>query len=75
MFTMNLNKHATTESELARIDEYLRYHCPVAHGFKIGGMYTALMLDTASPLRMRHLAQLHVRHGVVHPNDTRHLRE
>ena len=75
MFTMNLNKHATTESELARIDEYLRCHCPAAHGFKIGGMYTDLMLDTASPQRMRHLAQLHVRHGVVHPNDTRHLRE
>ena len=75
MFTMNLNKHATTKSELARIDEYLRCHCPVVHGFKIGGMYTDLMLDTASPQRMRHLAQLHVRHGVVHPNDTRHLRE
>ena len=75
MFTMNLNRHGTTESELARIDEYIRGHCPVAHGFKIGGMYTDLMLNTAGLQRMRHLAQLHDRHMLVHPNDSRHVRE
>ena len=75
MFTMNLNRHGTTESELARVDEYVRGHCPVAHGFKIGGMYTDLMLDTAGPKRMRHLAQLHERHRLVYPNDSRHVRE
>ncbi|MBI4531566.1 MAG: phytanoyl-CoA dioxygenase family protein [Candidatus Latescibacteria bacterium] len=71
MFTMNLIRHGQTESELARVDGYLRHHCPVAHGFKIGGMYTDLMLDTAGPERLRHLAQLHERHALVHPNDTR----
>ena len=71
MFTMNLNKHGETAEELARVDEYLRRHCPVAHGFKIGGMYTDQMLDTASPERLRHLSQLHERHALVHPNDTR----
>ncbi len=71
MFTMNLIKHGKTEEELAGVDGYLRHHCPVAHGFKIGGMYTDIMLDTASPERLRHLAQLHERHALVHPNDTR----
>lgn len=75
MFTMNLNRYGTTESELARIDEYVRGHCPVAHGFKIGGMYTDLMLNTAGPQRMGHLAQLHDRHGLVYPNDSRNLRK
>ena len=73
MFTMNLIKHGKTDEELARVDEYLRYHCPVAHGFKIGGMYTDLMLDTATSDRLRHLGQLHERHALVHPQDT-HLR-
>lgn len=71
MFTMNLIKHGKTEEELARVDTYLSHHCPVAHGFKIGGMYTDLMLDTATAPRLRHLAQLHERHALVHPNDTR----
>ncbi|MCZ6680946.1 MAG: phytanoyl-CoA dioxygenase family protein [Candidatus Poribacteria bacterium] len=71
MFTMNLIKHGKTEPELARVDEYLRRHCPVAHGFKIGGMYTDLMLDTATPDRLHLLAQLHERHALVHPQDTR----
>ncbi len=70
MFTMNLIKHGKTEEELARVDGYLRSHCPVAHGFKIGGMYTDLMLDTADSERLRHLAQLHERHALVHPQDT-----
>ena len=71
MFAMNLIKNGKTDEELARVDEYLRHHCPVAHGFKIGGMYTDLMLDTASADRLRHLGQLHERHALVHPDDTR----
>ena len=70
MFTMNLIKQGVTEEGIARVDQYLRHHCPVAHGFKIGGMYTELMLETASPERLRHLAQLHERHALVHPHDT-----
>jgi hypothetical protein len=71
MFTMNLIKQGKTGEELARVDQYLRHHCPVAHGFKIGGMYTDLMLDTADDKRLAHLAQLHERHAIVHPLDTR----
>lgn len=71
MFTMNLMKHGHTPEGIAQVDQYLKHHCPVAHGFKIGGMYTDLMLDTAGPGRLRHLAQCHERHAAVHPNDTR----
>jgi hypothetical protein len=71
MFTMNLIKKGHTPEEIAQVDGYLKHHCPVAHGFKIGGMYTDLMLDTASPGRRRHLAQCHERHALVHPDDTR----
>ena len=71
MFTMNMTKHGETPEELDRIDHYLKYHCPVAHGFKIGGMYTDLMFDTADAARMTHLTQLQARHALVHPEDTR----
>ena len=71
MFTMNLHKRATTPDELERVDGYLRSHCPVAHGFKIGHMYTDIMLDTAGPERLVHLEQLFERHAVVHPDDTK----
>lgn len=71
MFTMNLIKHGRTAEELARVDGYVRHHSPTAHGFKIGGMYTDIMLDTARPERLRHLTQLHERHALVFPDDTR----
>jgi len=70
MFTMNLHKRGKTAEELAWVDEYLQHHCPVAHGFKIGGMYTDAMLDTAPPGRLVHLQQLFERHALVHPEDT-----
>lgn len=70
MFTMNLTKRAKTDAEIERIDNYLKHHCPVAHGFKIGGMYTETMLATANTDRLTHLKQMHERHGLVHPNDT-----
>ncbi|MFT5090596.1 MAG: hypothetical protein ACI906_001495 [Candidatus Latescibacterota bacterium] len=70
MFTMNLHKRGKTAEELARVDEYLQHHCPVAHGFKIGGMYTDIMLDTAPVQRLVHLEQLFERHALVHPDDT-----
>ena len=73
MFTMNLIKHGKTEEEIERVDRYIRHHSPTAHGFKIGGMYTDLMLDLASSERLRHLAQMHQRHPFVFPNDTRPL--
>jgi|TARA_B110000495_G_C22988716_1_gene581965 hypothetical protein len=67
---MNLHKRGKTAEELARVDEYLQHHCPVAHGFKIGGMYTDIMLDTAPVQRLVHLEQLFERHALVHPDDT-----
>ena len=70
MFTMNLHKHGHTEEEVARVDEYIKNHCPIAHGFKIGGMYTDTILDTAPAERLKHLEQCHERHALVHPNDT-----
>lgn len=70
MFTMNLHKRGKTAEELQRVDHYLQHHCPVAHGYKIGGMYTDTMLDTAPPERLVHLEQLFARHAQVHPNDT-----
>ena len=70
MFTMNLHKRGKTAAELERVDEYLQHHCPVAHGFKIGGMYTDLILDTAPPERLVHLEQLFTRHAQVHPEGT-----
>ena len=70
MFTMNLHKHGHTEEEVARVDGYIKAHCPVVHGFKIGGMYTDIILDTAPPERLKHLEQCHERHALVHPNDT-----
>jgi hypothetical protein len=71
MFTMNMIKHGQTPEEIGLVDGYLRHHCPVAHGFKIGGMYTDLMLDTAGPERLVHLQQLFERHALVHPDGTR----
>ena len=70
MFTMNLHKRGKTAEELEWVDEYLQHHCPVAHGFKIGGMYTDLILDTAPPERLVHLEQLYTRHAQVHPEGT-----
>ena len=67
---MNLHKRGKTPEQLARVDEYLKHHCPVAHGFKIGGMYTDTMLDTAPAGRLVHLQQLFERHALVHPKDT-----
>eukprot|EP01051_Picozoa_sp_SAG22_P020332 SAG22_NODE_4069_length_1397_cov_6.004622_2_plen_49_part_01 len=34
---MNLLRNAKTADELARVDRYIKAHCPVTHGFKIGG--------------------------------------
>ena len=70
MFTMNLHKRGNTVEELERIDGYLKHHCPVAHGYQIGGMYTDLILDTAPVGRLVHLQQLFERHGLVHPEGT-----
>jgi hypothetical protein len=70
MFTMNLTKRAKTDEELERVDTYLKHHCPVAHGFKIGGMYTETMLATANARRVTHLEQMHQRHALVHPDGT-----
>lgn len=70
MFTMNLHKRGVTPEVIERVDGYLSHHCPVAHGFKIGHMYTDIMLDTASPERLVHLKQLFERHAMVHPDDT-----
>lgn len=71
MFTMNLHKRGKTPEEIERVDTYLKHHCPVAHGFKIGHMYTDIMLDTAGPGRLVHLEQAFERHALVHPIDTK----
>ena len=67
--SLNLTKGGKTVAEIARIDQYLTTNCPAAHGFKIGGMYTDLTIDTATPERLKHMTQFHERHAVVHPND------
>ena len=36
MFTMNLVKQAHNDEDLARVDRYIKSHCPVTHGFMIG---------------------------------------
>ncbi len=70
MFAMNLHKRGKTPEGIERVDTYLKHHCPVAHGFKIGHMYTDIMLDPAGPGRLVHLEQPFERHAVVHPADT-----
>ncbi len=82
-FSMNLHKRGETDAELARIDEYLSHHGTIPRGIRIGGkftglepgsmyadfsMYTDLMIDTATPERLRHLSQLHERAALVHPH-------
>ena len=82
-FSMNLHKRGKTDAELARIDQYLSHHGTIPRGIRIGGkftglkpgsmyadfgMYTDLMIDTATPERLRHLSQLHHRVALVHPN-------
>lgn len=81
-FSMNLHKRGKTDAELARIDQYLGHHGTIPRGIRIGGkftglkpgsmysdfsMYTDLMIDTATPERLRHLSQLHYRAAHVHP--------
>ncbi len=81
-FSMNLHKRGKTDAELARIDQYLGHHGTIPRGIRIGGkftglkpgsmytdfsMYTDLMIDTATPERLRHLSQLHHRVADVHP--------
>eukprot|EP01045_Picozoa_sp_COSAG04_P043158 COSAG04_NODE_14007_length_584_cov_0.600000_1_plen_184_part_10 len=51
MFTMNMIRGAKTDEEMERVDGYLKAHCPVAHGYQIGGMYAAPIMETASPER------------------------
>jgi ectoine hydroxylase-related dioxygenase (phytanoyl-CoA dioxygenase family) len=55
MFTMNMTRGARTAEELELVRGYLRHHCPVAHGYQIGGMYAAPLVDGAPPGRLRHL--------------------
>ena len=35
---MNMIRGAKTDEEMERVDGYLKAHCPVAHGYQIGGM-------------------------------------
>ena len=82
-FSMNLHKRGKTDADLKRIDEYLSHHGTIPRGIRIGGkftglepgsmyadfsMYTDLMIDTATPVRLRHLSQLHERAALVHPH-------
>ncbi len=82
-FSMNLHKRGKTDADLARIDQYLSHHGTIPRGIRIGGkftglgpgsmyadfsMYTDLMIDSATPERLRHLSQLHERAALVHPH-------
>ena len=67
---MNMVRNGHSAGEIERLDGYLKSHCPVAHGYKIGGMYAPPMIETASAERLVHLRQLHARHAVVWPDDT-----
>ena len=51
MFTMNMTRGARTAEGL----ELVRGYCPVAHGYQIGGVYAAPLVDGAPPGRLRHL--------------------
>ena len=70
MFTMNMIRGAKTDEEMERVDGYLKAHCPVAHGYQIGGMYAAPIMETAGAERRVHLRQLHERHKLVWPDET-----
>lgn len=58
MFTMNCTRHYHSDHDRELGDRYLSVHTPGGYRVDTGaGMYFPLMLDTASPQRMRHLAQ------------------
>ena len=58
MFTMNCTRHYHTDHDRELGLRYLRVHTPGGYKVDTGaGMYFPLMLDTASPQRMIHLAQ------------------
>ena len=48
MFTINLTRQGHTPDEVAMVDRYLKAHCPVAHGFKIGGMCESIAASPGS---------------------------
>ena len=54
---MNMIRGAKTDEEMERVDGYLKAHCPVAHGYQIGGMYAAPIMETAGAERRAHLRQ------------------
>eukprot|EP01045_Picozoa_sp_COSAG04_P039185 COSAG04_NODE_10856_length_748_cov_1.192604_1_plen_67_part_00 len=51
MFTINLTRQGHTPDEVAMVDRYLKAHCPVAHGFKIGGMCESIVASPGSRSR------------------------
>ncbi|MCW8131278.1 MAG: phytanoyl-CoA dioxygenase family protein [Planctomycetota bacterium] len=54
MFTMNCGKHASTPEEIQDLEQYIAGHSR----FWLDSSYSDVMKRTASPQRMRHLAQV-----------------
>jgi hypothetical protein len=68
MFTMNCTRHCVIPEDMATLRKYLSVHS--AGGYKIetgAGMFYPMMLDTAGPVRMTHLAQCVTIHDELFP--------
>lgn len=72
MFTMNCTLHYNTPEELELGRKYLSVHSAGGYNVNTGaGMYFPLMLDTATPERMRHLSQPAAIHDELYPQFAR----
>jgi hypothetical protein len=74
MFTMNCIRNCKTEEEMVLGRRYLSIHSPGGYNVNTGGgMFFPLMLDTANPQRMVHLAQPARIHDELFPQFARHI--
>lgn len=72
MFTMNLTRQAKTPEDMQTVRSYVKAHSAGGYGLDLGaGMYTPVMLDTASPARMVHLRQCAAVHDELFPQFAR----
>lgn len=72
MFTMNCTRHGHTEEDVALVRKYVSVHTPGAYKVEIGaGMYSPIMLDTASESRRAHLFQPAALHDELFPQYAR----
>ena len=72
MFTMNCTRHYHTAADHVLGRRYLSIHSPGGYKTDTGaGMYFPLLLDTATPARMTHLAQPLAIHDELFPQYAR----